>query len=178
MKLSYITLFIAAVALVGCKPADKSADSGTSPSAATTGATADNGSAPAASADDSKGSLVGTWTVDDPETNDGVAEFKDDGTLSITGQPKEMKNVDIAESATYKMEGDKMTKKVTDLKMTPTADADDKTKKDVEEDMKALTPDEIAKQDPEVDTIAWKGKDSFTVTNDKTKKAMTFTRKS
>ncbi|HEY3780499.1 MAG TPA: hypothetical protein VGL56_05405 [Fimbriimonadaceae bacterium] len=185
MKLRHLTIFIAALLVVGCKPADSTSTttSTTAPSATTTDSTAakapDAGTTSSTTADNSANSIVGTWTVDDPDVTNGVCEFKDDGTTTMSGEIKDPKGVEMTAMATYKLDGTKLTITPKDMKMTATADADDKSKKFVEAQEKAMTPDAISKMPAEEDTITWTDKDTFTTTNDKdkSKKPTTFKRK-
>jgi hypothetical protein len=179
MTLRYLPLFIAAVVLVGCKPADKAADSSTTPPAATadsTPATApDTSAAPAATtADESKGSIVGTWLTEAKDAGP-TFEFKDDKSFTITGTAG-VKGATIAAGGTYDIAGDKMTVKFTEMKMVAASDADPNTKKMVDgankDEAKAL---EAANKDPE-QTFKMVNKDTFTTTG-KTGKVTTFTRK-
>jgi len=110
---------------------------------------------------------------------DTTVEFKSDGTLTLAGtDPSGMK---ASATATYKMDGNKMTMKVTSLKEIAPDGADEKTKKSVEDANKTLTDEALKKMPEDVSTITWKNKDSFTTTNatgPNKGKVTTFTRKS
>ncbi len=183
MKLCLTSIFLVlALLIAGCK-GDSSATTDKSTST-TTASTADS-SKPADStttgtADDaSKGgnSIVGSWTTDDKEMGDQDIEFKDDGTASMSGTLTSMKNAKAEATMTYKIDGDKMTEKMTSEKLTAAADSDATTKKSIDAANAQATPDALAKQPEQEDTIKWLGKDSFSLTG-KDGKVTTFTRKS
>ncbi len=167
--------------IVGCKPADNA--TATPAPDSTAAKTPDASAAPATTSDNSTNSVVGTWTVEgNPEMDNGVAEFKDDGTTTMSGDIKGKdvpKGIQMSATAEYKIDGNKMTITPKDLKMTAAPDADEAAKKFVEEQMKTITPEAIAKIPKDEDTIEWKDKDTFVTTNakDKTKPPTTFKRK-
>lgn len=184
MKLSFASIFLVlALFIAGCK-GDSSAttdkDSTTTTTAASNADTTkpSDSTTTSASADNTEGanSVVGTWTTDDKEMNDQTAEFKDDGTITVSGTLKEPKDAKVEGTMTYKIDGDKMTEKVTSMKMTAGPDADAATKKQIDDQNAQATPDALAKGPEQSDTIKWLNKDSFTLTS-KDGKVTTFTRK-
>jgi uncharacterized protein (TIGR03066 family) len=168
-------LIIFAVLAIGCKSGDTTAANGTPAAPAKGGDVTPAAPAPATG----ENTVVGTWTNDSKDLTDSVVEFKDDGTVAVSGSPAGAKGVKVDGTGTYKVDGDKFTMQMTGEKMTAPADADAKTKSEVEEGNKAATPENMAKTPPDTDAIAWKDKDTFTLTSDKAdKKVVTFTRKS
>jgi hypothetical protein len=189
MKLRSASIFLVlALFIVGCKSGDSASTTDNSSSTAggtTTGdtaKTADAGGTTGATADDASkdtNSVVGTWTTDAKDMTDQNVEFKDDGTATMSGTLVGVKGVTAEGAMTYKIDGDKMTEKMTSEKLTAGDDADAKTKDMVEKQNAQATPENIAKQPEQGDTIKWNGKDSFTLTStDKDAKVTTFTRKS
>jgi uncharacterized protein (TIGR03066 family) len=194
MKICTISFLVLVAALmVGCKSGGAAADDSTKPTAdATTGSTAggdaatkDSSSvdkAPDASADKTAdstangGSIVGNWDNDDKSApiKDKNIEFKDDGSMSITGKI-DPEDTGLEMDGTYKIEGDKLTLHSTAMKLTPSDTASADTKKSIDE-QNAKSADEAAKHKDDVATIKWSGKDSFVMTG-ASGKPVTFTRK-
>jgi len=174
---------ILAALVVGCKSGDSSAST-TPDTSKPADATATDTTKPAdTTADASKtgasggNSVVGSWTTDDKTMTDQNVEFKEDGTVSGTATLSEPKGATIELGMTYKIDGDTMTEKPVSMKMTAPPDADEATKKAIDQQNKLATPEAAAKQPEQVDTIKWVDKDTFTLTG-KDGKATTFKRKS
>lgn len=168
---------------VGCKSGDQTAADN---SATTTPATTPAATTPATTADNSQNSVVGTWTNDDKEEiTDALVEFKADGTMTMSGTTVNPKGAKIDATGTWKLDKDKLTVNPTSMKITAPEGADEATKKQIEEGNKAASAPDAFKGAGSTDTIAWKDKDTFTLTSEKvdpaTKekkpKVVTFTRK-
>lgn len=170
---------VLALLIVGCN----SSSDGASASAAPKNAEASKPDSGAAAAP-AGNTVVGTWTTDNPDMKDATVEFKDDGSLMITGEapsgdPK-VGPIGMEADATYKIDGDKFTMHPTGMKLTAPANADDKMKAAIDA-QNAKAPEDVKKQKDQTGTITWKDKDTFTVkSDDPTDKhpLMTFTRKS
>jgi uncharacterized protein (TIGR03066 family) len=182
MNSRILTIFLLGLAIIGCKPSDDSSTTTSStPSTATSAgdktvadAKPADDSKPAASADAGGNSIIGTWTMDDQTMKGASMEFKDGGALAIQAPYPDPKGATIQVDATYKIDGNKMSFHMVGTKMLPPDGADDKVKKTVDDINKKLANG--PKQPDETDSMAWKGKDTFTTTNPKGK-VTTYTRK-
>jgi len=168
-------LLVAATLVLGCKSGDSTASAASaspkSPSdTAASEATKPSSDAPATSGN----SVVGSWTHDDKDLEGTTIEFKGDGTIAIAGTNP--KGTTLEASETYALDGDKMTVKPTSMKLTAAANADEKTKKDVDETNRSLTPEAYKNIPPDVETVKWIDKDTFTTTG-ASGKVVTFKRK-
>jgi hypothetical protein len=181
----WILLVLTALVAAGCKSGDSASTDTTTTSKTDTTATdttkpADS-TTDAAKTDDSKSadnSVVGTWTMDDENTPGATAEFKEDGTEDISGVAATgPKGATIDSTTKYKVEGDKLTLTPTSMKATAPDGATDDVKKIVDQINSTATPENLSKLTYTVD-LKWTDKDHFTLTNEQTKKVVTYTRKS
>lgn len=168
MQIKIVPFLFLAAFIAGCNSGGgAAADKGNTAPATATGPSS---AAPASTTPSSGNSVVGTWTNDDKNLPNSTVEFKDDGTFTLHADIPNIKAAaDV--SATYKINGDKMTETTTSAKITAAADADAKTKEEVDNMNKTMK-----QNPPETDTISWKDKDTFTLT-DASGKAVTFKRK-
>ncbi len=93
---------------------------------------------------------------------DGVIEFKDDGTMSITGTVADSGWATEIEG-TYKLDKDKISLKTTSQKFTAPAGADDAAKKAVD-DANKQSEEQVPKLPADDATVKFTDKDTFVMT--------------